>query len=47
MKINQINSYWKRISRLGRKIFSFTDVLNRLDIREVLSVMYLDGYDTG
>jgi len=33
------------MSKLGRKILSFIDILSRSDVREVLSVMQLDGSD--
>ena len=46
MKRNKVDLYWKRMSRLGRQILSFTDILSELDIREVLSIMQSDGYMT-
>ena len=46
MKRNKVDLYWKRMSRLGRQILSFTDILSELDIREVLSIMYSDRYIT-
>ena len=46
MKRNKVDLYWKRMSRLGRQILSFTDILSELDIKEVLSIMYSDRYIT-
>jgi len=45
IKRNQINPYWKRISRLERKIIFSTDVWSRLDAREVLSTIESDRLD--